>query len=151
MRQDVASLSAALSQATQSPEARSHHIPALAVTGRVSVTLNCFSVLCPLKGVSPSTAHSPYRHLNDVGSRFGSGVKGHVHLDHQFPWRFCKMFESLLSRNLAPLPFVVETCPVNVYSFLFLGNKLSHFSAPSRATVVPRTCDIPIGRTATSH
>lgn len=73
LRQDVSSLFAALIQATRSQEACSHLIAPLAATCCVSVTPNCSSVLCLLKGVSSSTTHFPYAHLMRFAPREAEG------------------------------------------------------------------------------
>ena len=75
LRQDASSLFAALIQATHCLQVCSHLIPPLAVTCWGSVTPNCSSVSCLLKGVSCPTACFPDTHLMRCAARLGWGER----------------------------------------------------------------------------
>lgn len=137
LRQDASSLFAALIQATRSSEACSHLISLLAVTCSISVTPNCSCVLCLLKGVSSSATHFPSVHLMRCAPRLGWGKREVFICTTNFHPRFYKIFKSFLSWTWNLLPLIVEMFPLNVYSFSFLGNKLSHCSVSARVTTGP--------------
>lgn len=69
----------------------------------VSVTPNCSSVLCLLKGVSSSTTHFPYAHLMRFAPREAEG-KEKCSFGPQFPSRFYKIFKSFPSWDLKSTP-----------------------------------------------
>lgn len=103
----------------------------------LSVTANCSCVLCLLRGVSSPATHFPYVHLMRWAPLLGWGKREVFICTTNFHPRFYKIFKSFLSWTWNLLPLIVEMFPLNVYSFSFLGNKLSHCSVSARVTTGP--------------